>query len=259
MGEHVTVSVDEHGVATVRVDRPPVNALDAGVWDELAGAASRCADDDAIASVVLWGGPKVFAAGADIKAMSGLGFQQMFAQAGALQAACSALARIPKVTVAAVNGYALGGGCELALTADFRYAAEDATFGQPEILLGIIPGAGGTQRLPRLVGVQKAKEMIYGGDLYPAEQCHRMGLADRVLPSDRVYDEAVAAARRYARGPYALRMAKKAIDEGAEIDLDSGLRLETSLFAACFATADREAGIRSFLEQGPGKAGFTRS
>ncbi len=259
MGEHVTVSVDEHGVATVRVDRAPVNALNVQVWEELAGAASRCADEDAIASVVLWGGPKVFAAGADIKAMSGLGFQDMFTQASKLQAACSALARIPKVTIAAVNGYALGGGCELAMTADFRYVAEDATLGQPEILLGIIPGAGGTQRLPRIVGVQKAKEMIYGGGFYTAEQCHGMGLADRVLPSDRVYDEAVAAARRYARGPYALRMAKKAIDEGGEVDLDSGLRLETSLFAACFATADHAAGMRSFLEQGPGRARFTRS
>lgn len=258
MGEFVNVSVDGDGVATVRIDRPPVNALNTQVWRELAEVAERCEADDAIGAVVLWGGRKVFAAGADIKEMRELSFTEFFAAGGGLQEALKRLARIPKVVIAAINGYALGGGCEITLAADFRYAADDARLGQPEILLGIIPGAGGTQRLTRLVGLPKAKEMVYSGDIYRAEQCLAMGLVDRVFPADDVYDEALAAARRYAQGPYALRMAKKAIDEGYELDLDSALRLETTLFAATFATQDRTIGMDSFVANGPGKATFTR-
>ncbi|MGH8905211.1 MAG: enoyl-CoA hydratase/isomerase family protein [Egibacteraceae bacterium] len=247
MGEFVAVTTDEHGVATIRLDRPPVNALSPQVYRELWDAARTCTEDDRIAAVVVWGGPKVFAAGADIKAMAGLSFQEFFAHGDLLQESMKAMARIPKVVIAAVNGYALGGGCELALATDFRYADDDATFGQPEIKLGIIPGAGGTQRLPRVVGVQRAKEMIYSGDLYSAQDCLAMGLADRVFPAGEVYDRAVEAARRYAAGPYALRMAKKAIDEGAEMDIDSALRLETTLFTATFATDDQRAGMRAFI------------
>lgn len=256
MGEFVTVTTDEHGVATIRLDRPPVNALHPQIWAELGDAARVCDADDDVKAVVVWGGPKVFAAGADIKAMQAMTFADAFAKAGVLQESLKALARIPKVVIAAVNGYALGAGCELALAADFRYAADNAKLGQPEILLGLIPGAGGTQRLLRVVGVQKAKEMVYGGAFYDAEECLAMGLVDRVHPAEEVYDRAVEAARGYARGPYALRMAKKAIDEGAEMDLDSALRLETSLFTACFATDDRATGMASFLEHGPGKATF---
>jgi enoyl-CoA hydratase/carnithine racemase len=249
VGEFVTVTTDEHGVATVRLDRPPINALNRQVVAELGEAAATCANDDGIATVVIWGGPQVFAAGADIKEMAGLAFQDVFSYGTRLQESCKALARIPKVVIAAVNGYALGGGCELSLTADFRFAAQDATFGQPEIKLGIIPGAGGTQRLSRLVGVQKAKEMIYSGGFHSADDCLAMGLVDRVFPADEVYDQALEAARRYAGGPYALRMAKMAIDEGAEMDLDSALRLETTLFAASFATEDQRAGMRAFLDK----------
>ncbi len=259
MGEHVTVTTDEHGVATLRLDRPPVNALNPQVWTELGEAARELTDDDDVAAVVIWGGEKVFAAGADIKAMNEMTFQEFFAHGGTLQEAFKALARIPKVTIAAINGYALGGGNELALTADFRYAAENARLGQPEIKLGIIPGAGGTQRLARLVGLAKAKEIVYGGEMYSADQCRDMGLVDKVLPPGEVYEVAVETARRYAQGPYALRMAKKAIDEGAEMDLDAALRLETTLFTATFATEDRKIGMASFLEHGPGKAQFTRN
>lgn len=249
MGEFVTVTTDKYGVATIRLDRPPVNALNRQIWSELGEVAATCTDDDAIGAVVIWGGPKVFAAGADIKEMAGMAFQELFAHGEQLQESMKALARIPKVVIAAVNGYALGGGCELSLTADFRFAAEDATFGQPEIKLGIIPGAGGTQRLPRIVGVQKAKELIYSGDFLGAQDALAFGLADRVFPPGEVYDEAIEAARRYAGGPYALRMAKKAIDEGAEMDLDSALRLETTLFAATFTTEDRSTGMRAFLDK----------
>ncbi|HWB70673.1 MAG TPA: enoyl-CoA hydratase/isomerase family protein [Egibacteraceae bacterium] len=256
MGEFVTVSSDEHGVGTLRLDRPKVNALNPQLWDELGEAAVALTEDDDVGAVVFWGGPKVFAAGADIKALGEMRLTDFLAHGGRLQEAFKALARIPKVTIAAINGYALGAGCELALTADFRYAAEDARLGQPEILLGIIPGAGGTQRLTRLVGIQKAKEMVFGGRFYSARECLDTGLVDGVFPADRVYEEALAAARRYAAGPYALRMAKQAIDEGIEMDLDSALRLETTLFSACLATEDSRIGLESFVEHGPGKAEF---
>ena len=258
MGEFVTVSTDDEGVATLRLDRAPVNALNSQIWGELAEAAQEITDDDSIGAVVMWGGPKVFAAGADIKQMQGMDFQEFFARGGALQRAFDALARMPKPTIAAINGYALGGGCELTMTADFRYAADNAKLGQPEIKLGVIPGAGGTQRLTRLVGIQKAKEIVYGGGMYSAEECLAMGLVDKVFPADEVYDKAVEAAREYARGPYALRMAKKAIDEGIEMGLDEALRLETTLFTACFATEDRSIGMDSFVAEGPGKAKFVR-
>lgn len=259
MGEFVTVSTDAHGVGTVRLDRAPVNALNEQVWREFGEAATQCTEDPAIRAVVLWGGPKVFAAGADIKYMKEVSYQEFFASGGGLQRAFDALARIPKVVIAAINGYALGGGCEWALTADFRYAADNAQLGQPEILLGIIPGAGGTQRLTRLVGVSKAKEIVYSGRFYSAQEALDLGLVDRVYPAEEVYDRAVEEARRYAQGPYALRMAKKAIDEGYELDLDSALRLETTLFTATFATDDARIGMQSFVDSGPGKAEFTQN
>ena len=258
MGEFVTVTTDAEGVATLRLDRAPVNALNSQIWGELGEAAREIANDDNIGAVVIWGGPKVFAAGADIKQMQGMDFQEFFARGGALQQAFDELARMPKPSIAAINGYALGGGCELAMTADFRYAADNAKLGQPEILLGVIPGAGGTQRLTRLVGIQKAKEIVYDGGMYSAEECLAMGLVDKVFAADEVYDKAVEQAKRYARGPFALRMAKKAIDEGIEMDLSAALRLETTLFTACFATEDRQIGMDSFVAEGPGKAKFVR-
>lgn len=250
MGEFVTTSTDDHGVATIRLDRAPVNALDLQIWDEFAEVGRQVTHDDEVRAVVIWGGPKVFAAGADIKAMRQMDYQMAFATAGKLQEAFRTLAEIPKVVIAAVNGYALGGGCELALTADFRYAADNARFGQPEIKLGLIPGAGGTQRLARLIGLSKAKEWVYGGDLYDAQTCEQLGLVDRIYPADEVYDRAVEAARGYAAGPYAMRMAKKALDEGTQMDLASALKLETELFAACFATEDHVTGMDAFIEKG---------
>ncbi|WP_370325749.1 enoyl-CoA hydratase/isomerase family protein [Euzebya sp.] len=255
MGEFVSVQTDD-GVATIRIDRAPVNALNVQMWGECADAARQVATDDDVRAVVLWGGPKVFAAGADIKAMREMSFTDAFAHAGELQEAFRTLAEVPKVVIAAVNGYALGGGCELALTADFRYAADNAKFGQPEIKLGLIPGAGGTQRLARLIGTQAAKEWVYGGEMYDAETCRQLGLVDRIYPADEVYDRAVESARAYAAGPYALRMAKKAIDEGMGLDLASALKLETELFAATFATRDREIGMDAFLAKD--RAEFTQ-
>jgi enoyl-CoA hydratase/carnithine racemase len=199
----------------------------------------------------------VFAAGADIKAMADQTYQSFAAVAAGLQEAFRALAQLPQVVVAAVNGAALGGGCELALTADFRVAGRSATLGQPEIRLGIIPGAGGTQRLPRLVGTQIARDLIYSGRTVQADEALAIGLVDRVVDDDAVYDEALALARRYATAPFALRLAKQAIDEGVDLPLDAALRLETTLFTACFATDDQTVGMRSFLDHGPGRAEFS--
>jgi enoyl-CoA hydratase/carnithine racemase len=252
----VTLEVD-NGVGTLRLDRPPMNALDSATQDrlkELAGEAARRAD---VRSVVVWGGEKVFAAGADIKEMRDMSYEDMVDRSRDLQDAFTAVARIPKPVVAAVTGYALGGGCELALCADFRIAADNAKLGQPEILLGLIPGAGGTQRLSRLIGPSRAKDLIFTGRTVKADEALTLGLVDRVVPADEVYAQAHAWAERLARGPaYALRAAKEAVDAGLDTDLQTGLTIERTLFAGLFATADRETGMRSFVEDGPGKATF---
>jgi enoyl-CoA hydratase/carnithine racemase len=254
--EFLRLTVNEDGVAVVRLDRPPVNALNLRMWRELRTLAFTLAEDSAVRAVVLWGGDRAFAAGADIKEMAGETYQSFSAVAAGLQEAVRAVARLPQVVIAAVTGYALGGGCELALSADFRFAAHDAKLGQPEIRLGIIPGAGGTQRLTRLIGVSRTKDLVYSGRMVDAHEALSIGLIDAVFDADEVFDRALEQATRYARGPFALRLAKQAIDQGSELELDEALRLETSLFAACFATQDREIGMRSFLEQGPGKARF---
>jgi enoyl-CoA hydratase/carnithine racemase len=259
--EFVRVEVDEASrVATIRLDRPKVNAISFQVQDELGEAARQVANDQRVGAVVIWGGERVFAAGADIKEMNGRSFAEMSARASDLQAAFTALALIPKVVIAAVNGYALGGGCELALTADFRFAASDAQLGQPEILLGIIPGAGGTQRLPRLVGRARAKDLIYSGRFVGAEEAKAIGLVDAVFAPGEVYEQACAAAARYASGPtLALRAAKQAIDSGLDTDLDTGLLLERHAFQSLFGSDDTRNGMASFAEHGPGKATFTGS
>jgi enoyl-CoA hydratase len=256
VGEFVTLEVAD-AVGTIRLDRPPMNALNADVQEGLRAAAIEAAERADVRAVVLYGGPKVFAAGADIKEMAELTYAEMAHRAGPLSSAFDAVARIPKPVVAAVTGYALGGGCELALTADFRVCGDNAKLGQPEILLGIIPGAGGTQRLARLVGPSRAKDIVYTGRFVDAEEALRIGLVDRVVAPDDVYAAAVEMAARFTRGPaVALRAAKAAIDGGLDTDLASGLRLESYLFASLFATEDRTIGMRSFIEDGPGKARF---
>ncbi|MBM9503757.1 enoyl-CoA hydratase/isomerase family protein [Actinacidiphila acididurans] len=253
----VTLEVDE-GVGTIRLDRPPMNAMDAAVQDLLKAVAEEAARRPDVRAVVVWGGEKVFAAGADIKEMQGMSYEDMADRGAALQGAFTAVARIPKPVVAAVNGYALGGGCELALCADIRIAAENAKLGQPEILLGLIPGAGGTQRLARLIGPSRAKDLIFTGRMVAAQEALSLGLVDRVVPAEEVYGAAREWAARLARGPaYALRAAKESVDKGLDADLDTGLALERQLFAGLFATRDREIGMRSFVEEGPGKAQFT--
>jgi enoyl-CoA hydratase len=256
MTDMVRVEITDK-VATIRLDRPPMNALNTQVQEELRAAAAQVSGDDAVRAVVIYGGEKVFAAGADVKEFAGRDHAYMFGDAGRLSASLDALARIPKPVIAAVTGYALGGGCELALTADFRVSADNAKWGQPEILLGIIPGAGGTQRLPRLVGPAKAKDIVYTGRFVGADEALEIGLVDAVVPAADVYSTAVAMAAKFATGPaLALAAAKAAIDGGLDADLATGLRLESQLFASLFATEDRTIGMQSFLESGPGKAVF---
>ncbi|MER7396238.1 enoyl-CoA hydratase-related protein [Streptomyces sp. NPDC000151] len=245
------------GVGTVRLDRPPMNALDTATQDRLRELAEEATRRDDVRAVVIWGGEKVFAAGADIKEMQVMDHAAMVARSKALQDSFTAVARIPKPVVAAVTGYALGGGCELALCADFRIAAENAKLGQPEILLGLIPGAGGTQRLARLIGPSKAKDLIFTGRQVKADEALALGLVDRVVPAEEVYAQAHAWAARLAVGPaIALRAAKESVDAGLETDIDTGLTIERNWFAGLFATEDRATGMRSFVEEGPGKAKF---
>jgi enoyl-CoA hydratase/carnithine racemase len=256
MGEFVSVDVSD-GTGTIRLNRPPMNAIDSRMQEELRDAAHQVSADQAVRAVVLYGGEKVFAAGADVKEFAAMSHEDVMRDAERISSSVDAVARIPKPVIAAVTGYALGGGCELALAADFRVSAEDAKWGQPEILLGIIPGMGGTQRLPRLIGPARAKDLIYTGRMIDAGEALGLGLVDTVVPADDVYRTAVDLATSYAAGPaLALQAAKAAIDDGLDTDLGSGLRLESHLFATLFATADRETGIQSFLENGPGRASF---
>jgi len=256
VGEFVRLEV-ENGVGTIRLDRPPMNALNKQVQEELRAAAGEATDRADVRAVVIYGGPKLFAAGADIKEMAGQGYADMAERAGALSGAFTAVAQIPKPVIAAITGYALGGGCELALTADFRVAGDNAKLGQPEIGLGIIPGAGGTQRLARLVGPAKAKGLIFSGRFVGAEEALAIGLVDKIVAPDEVYTAAVEWAQTFVNGPaLALRAAKAAVDGGLDGDLESGLRLESHLFAALFATEDKKIGMESFVENGPGKAKF---
>jgi enoyl-CoA hydratase/carnithine racemase len=257
MPEFVTLQVED-GVGTIRLDRPKMNAIDEQLHREVRAAAIEAGERADVRAVVLYGGERVFAAGADIKQMAGLDGAGMTAWGRELTASFTHVAEVPKPVIAAITGYALGGGFELALCADFRVMGTGAKVGQPEILLGVIPGAGGTQRLARLVGPAKAKDLVFTGRHVGAEEALEMGLVDAVVPDDEVYSTAVAMARKFAAGPpLALAAAKRAIDEGLDGPLREGLALETELFAGLFDTEDQKAGMRSFLESGPGKAQFT--
>ena len=257
MGEFVRLESAD-GIGTIRLDRPPVNALNDQVRDELATVASSAAADAEIRAVILYGGEKVFAAGADVKQMAEANYAAMADRSGRLQAALSLVAAIGKPVVAAITGYALGGGLELALAADFRVAGENARLGQPEILLGVIAGAGGTQRLPRLVGPARAKDIVFTGRMVRAAEALAMGLVDVVAPDESVYQAALDLVKRYVAGPaLALRAAKQAIDHGLDADLATGLEIERVQFAALFATEDQRSGMQSFIENGPGQATFT--
>jgi enoyl-CoA hydratase len=252
------VSAETRGaVGLARLDRPEArNALSPDLMEELAATCERWDEDAEVRCIVIAGGDDWFAAGADIKVMAKRTLAETLTSPSARFWPRLATIRTP--LVAAVSGYALGGGCELALAADFRVSADDAKWGQPEILLGIIPGMGGTQRLPRLVGPAKAKDLIFTGRFVDAHEAHEIGLVDAVVPAAEVYATARTMAGKLAKGPaLAMAAAKAAIDSGLDGDLTSGLRLESHLFASVFATEDARIGMTSFIENGPGKAVFT--
>ncbi|HEX9775405.1 MAG TPA: enoyl-CoA hydratase-related protein [Actinomycetota bacterium] len=259
MSDVVRFEIDEGtGVGTIRLDRPKMNAINAEVVEGLADAAREATFNDTVKAIVVTGGDKVFAAGADIKEMAERTPAEMMNRMAGLQGVFTQVEEIPKVTIAAVNGFALGGGCELMMCCDFRVMADNAQVGQPEILLGIIPGAGGTQRLPRLVGPARAKDIIYSGRFVGCVEALQIGLVDKVVPAEDVYKTAVEMAAAYARGPLvALRAAKMAIQRGLEMDMGDALAFEREVFVNLFATEDQKAGMRSFIEHGPGKATFT--
>jgi enoyl-CoA hydratase/carnithine racemase len=249
MGEFVRVDVDD-AVATVRIDRPPANALARLVSLELSQAAEAVAADEAVRAVVVWGGERLFAAGADVKAMVAYGPEEIAVDVGALERACRDLEAVPKPVVAAVNGFALGGGLEVALACDLRFAAKDARLGLPEIRLGIIPGSGGTQRLPRLIGLARARDLVLSGRHVDAGEALAIGLVDRVTPDGGAYTEALAEARRLAAGPTrAYAAAKRALAAAGDVALATGLEIEREAFVPLFATRDQEEGMRAFLEK----------
>ncbi len=243
-------------VGTIVIDRPPLNALDLAAWHELAEVTAEAARRDDVRSLVVRGGARALAAGADVREFLAWTPEEADAASGVMQAALDALAALPMVTIAVVTGYALGGGCELALACDLRFAADNAKMGQPEILLGTIPGTGGTQRLARLVGVGRAKDLVFSGRMVDMVEAPRIGLVDAVHPVDEVLAAAHEAAAHYAAGPAALALAKRAIDEGIDTSLAEGLAIERRLFAESFRTADVRTGVESFLSDGPGVARF---
>ena len=241
----VRVERRDDGVAVVTLDHPKVNALSQELLNELGEVFAGLADD-LPGAVVVTGGDRLFAAGADVTQFSA---DRAADIAATFHRVLDAVAAFPRATIAAVSGYALGGGCELAMACDFRLASEKAVFGQPEILLGIIPGGGGTQRLPRLVGVSRAKELIFSGRQVRADEALAIGLADRVVAPEELHDAALAWAAELAAGPVlAHALAKAAID---------GTTTEQQAFTEVFQTDDATLGVQSFLDNGPGKATFT--
>jgi enoyl-CoA hydratase/carnithine racemase len=255
MAELVLVERRSDGVALVTLNNPKVNALSLAVLAELRAAAEDLVTNPP-GAVVITGGERIFAAGADISEF-GDAEQGRHITAG-FHAALNTVAKIPRLVIAAVSGYALGGGCELALACDYRIAGERAVFGQPEVLLGILPGGGGTQRLARLVGLSKAKEIMITGRQVKAEEALRIGLADELVSSEALHERALALAAEVARGALqAQAMIKRAVDVGIDEPLPDGLKLERDLFEAVFHTSDSQVGVQSFLANGPGKAEFT--
>lgn len=253
--ELVRVERFADGVALVTLDNPKVNALSQAVLARLADVAADLTADPP-GAVVITGGERLFAAGADISEFGGP--EEADRIGAGFHRALDAVAAIPRFVIAAVSGYALGGGCELALACDYRIAGEKAVFGQPEVLLGIIPGGGGTQRLPRTVGVSRAKEMMITGRQVKADEALRIGLADEVVPNDQLHERARALAADIARGAVVAQgLVKKAVDDGASLPLADALRLEKKLFTESFRSDDSQIGVASFLANGPGKAEFT--
>jgi enoyl-CoA hydratase len=250
---------DRHdsGVVLLTINRPPMNPLSSMLLGAITDAARKLGGDPEVKAVVITGGDKAFAAGADVKEFEP-NARSARRVANGFRDACDAVSAIPRPVIAAMRGYALGGGLELAMACDYRIAGESTRVGQPEILLGIIPGGGGTQRLARLVGPSRAKELIWSGRQVRAEEALSLGLVDEVVAPEAVLERALAFATQLASGAVlAMGFAKRAIDEGYDRPLAQALDLEAAAFAESFGTADAAIGIASFNENGPGKANFT--
>ncbi len=251
MAEPVTLEVTD-GVGLIRLDRPPANAFDVAMGRALGAAVREAGERADVGAVVLWGGPKIFAAGADLKTLVDASADEARPQVDALGEACDLLEDLPKVSIAAINGYALGGGLEVALACDLRVAAADARLGQPEINLGVIPGAGGTQRLVPLVGVGRTRDLVFTGRIVDAEEALRMGLVESIVPAEDVLGAAVRAATVFANGPLrALSAAKAAIGHAVRTPGPEGIAAERALFLDLFGTPDQREGMRAFLEKRP--------
>ena len=257
MNDSVRLEVDG-GVGTIRLDRPPANAIDRNLSEGITAATREAAERDDVRALVVWGGERIFAAGADIKVMAELDSESVRPVVSSLGDALEQLESVPMITISAINGYALGGGLELALGTDFRFAAEDARLGQPEIKIGVFPGAGGTQRLPRLVGAALARDLVYSGRLIDAEEALDVGLVDRVIPAEDVYPAAIERARAYADGPVEALAAAKASLRAAETDPQHGFAIERDAFCALFGSPDQREGMRAFLEKREARFGANR-
>jgi enoyl-CoA hydratase/carnithine racemase len=251
MPELVHLDVDD-GVGIVRLDRPPANAISLQLSTELVDALKEAESRGDVGAIVVWGGPKLFAAGADIKEMVEQGPDEIHEQVTMLGDACDLLEAMPKVSIAAITGFALGGGFELSLACDLRYAADDGKVGQPEVRLGVIPGAGGTQRMTWLAGVGVSRDLAYTGRQVDAEEAKALRLVERVLPADRVFESAVEDARVFAHGPRrALAAAKEAIRAAVSSPGPVGIAREKELFTALFGSDDQREGMRAFIEKRP--------
>jgi enoyl-CoA hydratase/carnithine racemase len=251
----VVILERDGAVGVIRIDRPKVNAINAEVVAGLNDACATVEQDAAIRAVVVTGGERTFSAGADLKEMAEGTPDDVRARVGALQKVCDRIEALPLVTIAAINGYALGGGCEIALACDFRFLDRAARIGQPEIVVGLIPGAGGTQRLPRIIGMSRAKQMIYTGDFADSDTAKEWGLADEVVDGGTI-ERAIEAATKYASGPtLSLGAAKRSIHAAVGARQD-GLAKELDEFVALFSTEDTRHGLESFAKEGPGKAKY---
>lgn len=249
MGEFVRLEVDD-GVGVIRLDRPPANAIDLQVGKELQEAIGEAGARDDVGAIVVWGGPTIFAAGADIKAMASWGPEEVRPSVDALGDACDLLEALPTISIAAVNGFALGGGLELALACDLRYFSDEAKVGQPEIGIGVIPGAGGTQRLTQLVGPGRTRDLVYTGRRVNADESFALGICEKVLAADDVFAAAVADARSFAEGPrVALAAAKASIRAAIVTPGPEGIQEERRRFLALFGAPDQREGMQAFLQK----------
>lgn len=241
----------ENGVATITLNRPPMNPLNSQVFSEIGKAADELKTDASVKVVIITGaGGKAFAAGADVSEMANLTPVEVYQFCNNSRVALSKIENLNKPVIAAIAGVAFGGGCELSLACDYRIAAENAKFGQPELGLGIIPGGGGTQRLPRLIGMAKAKELIYLGETIDAATAEKIGLVNKVVPNESLLEAANVVAKKLASKPaVAMQMTKEAMNVGINLDITSGLILEIQNFVTAFASADAKEGLSAFVEK----------